>query len=156
MVGEMYPNPNAEPNSNFKKIPLNSKLWRDSSFDEVSIVIIYGSDSDSEVYMGMWEAREDYSEDEESTQTSIGLLAPHKLSEVSCRTCGAKWLEGEPHCEKCGQRMRKGQRWIRQGESGGMVYTEFDADYIEAIYTPKRNVDISTAMKLWLKNNKKG
>ena len=83
MVGEMYPNPNAEPNSNFKKIPLNSKLWRDSSFDEVSIVIVYGSDTDSDVFIGMWEAREDYSEDEESTQTSIGLLAPHKLSEVA-------------------------------------------------------------------------
>ena len=97
---EMYPNPNAEPNSNFKKIPLNSKLWKDSSFDEVSIVIIYGDDSDSSVFIGMWEAREDVEEDEESTQTSIGLLAPHKLSEVSCRTCGAEWLEGEPHCEK--------------------------------------------------------
>ena len=150
MVGEMYLNPNAEPNSNFKKIPLNSKLWRDSSFDEVSIVIIYGFEHDSEVYIGMWEAREDYSEDEESTQTSIGLLAPHKLSEVSCRTCGAKWLEGEPDCEKCGQRMKKGERWIRQGESGGMVHTEFDTEYIEDIYTPKRNVDISTAMEMWL------
>ena len=52
----MYPNPNAEPNSNFKKIPLNSKLWRDSSFDEVSIVIVYGFDTDSDVHIGMWEA----------------------------------------------------------------------------------------------------
>ena len=150
---EMYPNPNAEPNSNFKKIPLNSKLWRDSSFDEVSIVIIYGGDSDSEVYIGMWEAREDFFEedsDDEGFPSSIQLIAPHKLSEVSCRTCGAKWLEGQPHCEKCGQRMRKGETWIRQGESGGMVYTQFDANYIEAIYTPKRNVDISTAMEMWL------
>jgi len=46
--------------------------------------------------------------------------------------------------------MRKGETWIRQGESGGMVYTQFDANYIEAIYTPKRNVDISTAMEMWL------
>ena len=141
----MYPNPNAEPNSNFKKIPLNSKLWRDRNFDEVSIVIIYGGDTDSSVFIGTWEAREDFEEDEPSTQTSIDLLAPHKLSEVSCRTCGAEWLEGQPHCEKCGQRMRKGQRWIRHG-----AYTNFDADYIEAIYTPKRNVDLSTAMELWL------
>ena len=38
----MYPDPNAEPNSNFKKIPLNSKLWKDSSFDQIIMVIIYG------------------------------------------------------------------------------------------------------------------
>ena len=58
----MYANPNAKPNSNFKKISLNSKLWRDSSFDEVSIVIVYGSDTDSDVFIGMWEAREDFIE----------------------------------------------------------------------------------------------
>ena len=146
MINE-YPNPNAKPNSNFKKIPLNSKLWRDSSFDEVSIVIIYGGEYDSDVYIGMWEALEDFIE--EGSPTSIGLLAVHQLSEVSCRTCGAKWLEGQPHCEKCGQRMRKGETWIRKGDRG-LTHTDFDSEYIEAIYTPKRNVDISTAMEMWL------
>ena len=150
---EMYPNPNAKPNSNFKKIPLNSKLWNDSSFDEVSIVVVYGFDTDSEVYIGTWEAIEDFfeegSEDEEFTPTSIGLLAPHKLSPVFCDTCGAEWHEGQPYCESCKHKMKKGKRWIRQG-GGGMTYTEFDSEYIESIYTPKRNVDISTAMELWL------
>ena len=45
------------PNSNFKEIPLNSELWKDSSFDEVSIVIIYGD----EVYVGTWESLENIS-----------------------------------------------------------------------------------------------
>ena len=147
MGNEIYPNPNAEPNSNFKKIPLNSKLWRDSSFDEVSIVIVYGGMEDSDVYIGMWEAAEDFIE--EGSPTSIGLLAPHKLSPVFCDTCGAEWHEGQPYCESCKQKMKKGKRWIRKG-SGGLTYVEFDSEYIEAIYTPKRNVDISTAMELWL------
>ena len=146
-MGNEYLNPNAEPNSNFKEIPLNSKLWRDSSFDEVSIVIIYGGFEDSDVYIGMWEAAEDFIE--EGSPTSIGLLAPHKLSPVFCDTCGAEWHEGQPYCESCKHKMKKGKRWIRQG-GGGMTYTEFDSEYIEAIYTPKRNVDISTAMELWL------
>ena len=147
MGNEIYPNPNAEPNSNFKKIPLNSKLWRDSSFDEVSIVIVYGFDTDSDVYIGMWEALEDFIE--KGSPTSIGLLAPHQLSEVSCDTCGAEWHYSERlDCCKW-ENMKKGKSWIRKG-SGGLTHTEFDSECIEAIYTPKRNVDISTAMELWL------
>ena len=147
MGNEIYPNPNAKPNSNFKKIPLNSKLWRDSSFDEVSIVIVYGFDTDSDVHIGMWEAREDFIE--EGSPTSIGLLAPHQLSEVSCRTCGAEWHFGQRlDCCKW-ENMKKGKTWIKKG-GGGLTYTDFDSEYIEAIYTPKRNVDISTAMELWL------
>ena len=144
MVGEMYPNPNAEPNSNFKKIPLNSKLWRDSSFDEVSIVIVYGFDTDSDVYMGIYEARKDT-----EMLRNWYLRAPHKLSEVSCNTCGTEWHFGQRlDCCKW-ENMKKGKTWIKKG-GGGLTYTEFDSEYIEAIYTPKRNVDISTAMELWL------
>ena len=103
---------------------------------------------DSDVYIGTWEALEDFIE--EGSPTSIGLLAPHKLSEVTCRTCNAEWHFGQRlDCCKW-ENMKKGQRWIRQGESGGMVHTEFDTEYIEDIYTPKRNVDISTAMEMWL------
>ena len=135
-----YQNPNAEPNSNFKKIPLNSKLWRDSSFDEVSIVIVYGFDTDSDVYMGIYEARED--------AEMLGnwyLRAPHKLSEVSCNTCGAEWHFGQRlDCCKW-ENMKKGNSWNRSSRPDS-----FDPEYIEAIYTPKRNVDISTAMELWL------
>ena len=140
----MYPTPNAAPNSNFKKIPLNSKLWRDSSFDEVSIVIVYGFDTDSDVYMGIYEARKDT-----EMLRNWYLRAPHKLSPVFCDTCGAEWHEGQPYCESCKHKMKKGKRWIKKG-SGGLTYVEFDSEYIEAIYTPKRNVDISTAMELWL------
>ena len=125
MVSEKYLNPNAKPNSNFKKIPLNSKLWKDSSFDEVSIVIIYGD----EVYVGTWESLENISssemEDEEFIPTSFGLIGAHKLSE-------------------------DGKRWSRCGGNTGFVYTELESDYIEAIYTPKRDVDLTTAMELWL------
>ena len=45
--------------------------------------------------------------------------------------------------------MRKGETWIRKGDRG-LTHTDFDSEYIEAIYTPKRNVDISTAMEMWL------
>ena len=114
------------PNSNFKEIPLNSELWKDSSFDEVSLVIIYGDD---EVYAGVWESFEDLSEeqmeDKEFTPTTFGLIAAHKLS-------------------------ADGKRWIRCGGDTGFVYTELDSDYVFSIYTPKRDVDISTAMELWL------
>ena len=143
MGNEIYPNPNAKPNSNFKKIPLNSKLWRDSSFDEVSIVIVYGFDTDSDVYIGMWEALEDFIE--KGSPTSIGLLAPHQLSEVSCNTCGAEWHFGQRlDCCKW-ENMKKGNSWNMSSRPD-----TFNPEYIEAIYTPKRNVDISTAMELWL------
>ena len=117
--------PGISPNSNFKEIPLNSELWKDSSFDEVSIVIIYGD----EVYVGTWESLEDISEeemeDEEFVPASFGLIGAHKLSE-------------------------DGKRWSRCGGDTGFVYTELESDYIEAIYTPKRDVDLTTAMELWL------
>ena len=135
-----YQNPNAEPNSNFKKIPLNSKLWRDSSFDEVSIVIVYGFDTDSDVYMGIYEARKDT-----EMLRNWYLRAPHKLSEVSCNTCGAEWHFGQRlDCCKW-ENMKKGNSWNMSSRPD-----TFNPEYIEAIYTPKRNVDISTAMELWL------
>ena len=135
-----YQNPNAEPNSNFKKIPLNSKLWRDSCFDEVSIVIVYGFDTDSDVYMGIYEARKDT-----EMLRNWYLRAPHKLSEVSCNTCGAEWHFGQRlDCCKW-ENMKKGNSWNMSSRPD-----TFNPEYIEAIYTPKRNVDISTAMELWL------
>ena len=117
------------PNSNFKEIPLNSELWKDSSFDEVSIVIIYGD----EVYVGTWESLENISEeemeDEEFIPTSFGLIGAHKLSE-------------------------DGKRWSRCGGDAGLVIPTrlylTSNRHIEAIYTPKRDVDLTTAMELWL------
>ena len=112
------------PNSNFKKIPMNSELWKDESFDEVSLVII----CEDEVFAGVWESLEDIDEDmedEEFTPTSFGLIAAHELSE-------------------------DGKRWIRCGGDTGFVYTKIPSSDILAIYTPKRDVDISIAMELWL------
>ena len=73
------------------------------------------------------------------------ILAPFWLIVLEC------WLQifNQLSASCKWENMKKGKTWIKKG-GGGLTYTDFDSEYIEAIYTPKRNVDISTAMELWL------
>ena len=145
----MYPNPNAEPNSNFKKIPLNSKLWRDSSFDEVSIVIIYGSGAYPDCYMGIREAGEVGGREHgfKEGSRSLALSDYYRLSSLSCEEHGNFTKEHfrPTYCPVDTIRLTKKGTWWSQG--GGIIFLE--SKTIKAIYTPKRNVDILTAKELW-------
>ena len=142
-----YSDPNAEPNSNFKKIPLNSKLWKDSSFDQIIMVIIYGSSAYSNCYIGIREAGE-AEEVAKDGSRSLALSEYYTLTSLSCEEHGNFTKESfrPTYCPVDGTRLIKKGTWWSQG--GGIAFLE--SKIIKAIYTPKRNVDISTARKLWL------
>ena len=138
-----YSDPNAEPNSNFKKIPLNSKLWKDSSFDQIIMVIIYGSGAYPDCYMGIREA----GEVAKDGSRSLALSKYYKMTSLSCEEHGNFTKEHfrPTYCPADGTRLTKKGTWWSQG--GGIVFLE--SKIIKAIYTPKRNVDILTAKELW-------
>ena len=146
----MYPDPNAEPNSNFKKIPLNSKLWKDSSFDQIIMVIIYGSDAYPDCYIGIREAGEvgGIELGFKKGSRSLALSDNSRMTSLSCEEHGNFTKESfrPTYCPIDGTRLTKKGTWWSQG--GGIVF--LNSEYIKAIYTPKRNVDISTAMEMWL------
>ena len=114
----------AEPNTNFKQI--DGDDWFDLEEDN-SYVLITNAPDGGGIFAGIFEEREDYDEhkDDPLWLPTIDLQACHKLSE-------------------------DGKKWIRVGGKYGMSYCEFHPDYIDNIYAPKRDVDVSTTMELWL------
>ena len=142
--------------SNFKEIPLTSKVWGERDFDEVPLILLVcNEDGDtSGVWAGIYEQDEELIENvlsmemlsaEEEEAGELGdpdpfrafyMQACYKLSE-----CGPPKYEG-------------GKKWIRQGsgENGeeGMSHWVFGFGNIDEVYTPKANIDLDAAMELWL------
>ena len=142
--------------SNFKEIPLTSKVWGERDFDEVPLILLVcNEDGDtSGVWAGIYEQDEELIENvlsmdmlsaEEAEAGELGdpdpfrafyMQACYKLSE-----CGPPKYEG-------------GKKWIRQGsgEDGeeGMSTQIFGFGNIDKVYTPKANVDLDAVMELWL------
>ena len=130
--------------SNFKEIPLTSKVWGERDFDEVSLILLV-DDPDggsSGVWAGIYEGPEESDENELDEDgvadpfRTFHMQACFKLSE-----CGPPKYEG-------------GKKWIRQGsgENGeeGMSTWIFGFGNIDEVYTPKANIDLDAAMELWL------
>ena len=137
--------------SNFKEIPLTSKVWGERDFDELKIILLVcNEDGDtSGVWAGIYEQDEELIENVLSMDMvpagelgdpdpfrTFYMQACYKLSE-----CGPPKYEG-------------GKKWIRQGsgEDGeeGMSTWQFGFGNIDGVYTPKANVDLDAVMELWL------
>ena len=137
--------------SNFKEIPLTSKVWGERDFDEVPLILLVcNEDGDtSGVWAGIYEQDEELIENVLSMDMvedgelgdpdpfrTFYMQACYKLSE-----CGPPKYEG-------------GKKWIRQGsgEDGeeGMSTWTFGFGNIDGVYTPKANVDLDAVMELWL------
>ena len=130
--------------SNFKEIPLTSKVWGERDFDEVPLILLVcNEDGDTS---GVWagynvgvEEPDDIELIEDGTADpfrTFYMQACYKLSE-----CSPPKYEG-------------GKKWIRQGsgEDGeeGMSTWQFGFGNIDGVYTPKANVDLDAVMELWL------
>ena len=130
--------------SNFKEIPLTSKVWGEGDFDEVLLILLVDDpDGDaSGVWAGIYEGPEESDENELDEDgvadpfRTFHMQACFKLSE-----CSPPKYEG-------------GKKWIRQGSGKdgeeGMSTQIFGFGNIDGVYTPKANVDLDAVMELWL------
>ena len=130
--------------SNFKEIPLESKVWGDPNFDEVPLILlVYDPDGDlGGVWAGYYEGVEEPDENELVEDESpdpfrtFYMQACYKLSE-----CDPPGYEG-------------GKKWIRQGSGDDgeedMSMYKFAFGIIDGVYTPKANIDLTAVMELWL------
>ena len=130
--------------SNFKEIPLTSKVWGERDFDEVPLILLVcNEDGDtSGVWAGYYEGVE---EPDENELGEDGMADPFRI--IYMQAC-FKLSECDP------PKYEGGKKWIRQGsgEDGeeGMSTWEFGFGNIDGVYTPKANVDLDAVMELWL------
>ena len=137
--------------SNFKEIPLTSKVWGDPNFDEVPLILLVcNEDGDtSGVWAGYYEQDDEQGENVLSYDgVSAGELGwPDPFRTFYMQAC-YKLSECDP------PKYVGGKKWIRQGsgEDGeeGMSTQIFGFGNINGVYTPKANVDLDAVMELWL------
>ena len=130
--------------SNFKEIPLTSKVWGERDFDDVPLILLVcNEDGDtSGVWAGIYEGPE---EPDENELGEDGMADPFRI--IYMQAC-FKLSECDP------PKYEGGKKWIRQGsgEDGeeGMSTQIFGFGNIDGVYTPKANVDLDAVMELWL------
>ena len=137
--------------SNFKEIPLTSKVWGERDFDEVPLILLVcNEDGDTS---GVWAGI--YEQDEELIENilSMDLVEDGELGDPDpFRTF---YMQACYKLSECGPpKYEGGKKWIRQGsgEDGeeGMSTWIFGFGNIDEVYTPKANIDLDAAMELWL------
>jgi len=136
--------------SNFKEIPLTSKVWGDPNFDEVPLILLVcNEDGDTS---GVWAGYYEQDEQGENVLSYDGVSAgelgwPDPFRTFYMQAC-YKLSECSP------PKYEGGKKWIRQGsgEDGeeGMSTWQFGFGNIDGVYTPKANVDLDAVMELWL------
>ena len=137
--------------SNFKEIPLTSKVWGERDFDDVPLILLVCNEdgNTSGVWAGIYEQDEELIENILSMDLvdagelgdpdpfrTFYMQACYKLSE-----CSPPKYEG-------------GKKWIRQGSGKdgeeGMSTWQFGFGNIDGVYTPKADIDLTAVMELWL------
>ena len=137
--------------SNFKEIPLTSKVWGERDFDEVPLILLVcNEDGDTS---GVWAGI--YEQDEELIENvlSMDMVPAGELGDPD--PFRAFYMQACYKLSECGPpKYEGGKKWIRQGsgENGeeGMSTCRFGFGNIEGVYTPKANVDLTAVMELWL------
>ena len=137
--------------SNFKEIPLTSKVWGERDFDEVPLILLV--DDPDGGSSGVWAGI--YEQDEELIENilSMDLVEDGELGDPDpFRTF---YMQACYKLSECGPpKYEGGKKWIRQGsgEDGeeGMSTWQFGFGNIDGVYTPKANVDLDAVMELWL------
>ena len=137
--------------SNFKEIPLTSKVWGERDFDEVPLILLVcNEDGDTS---GVWAGI--YEQDEELIENilSMDLVEDGELGDPDpFRTF---YMQACYKLSECGPpKYEGGKKWIRQGsgEDGeyGMSTRIFGFGNIDKVYTPKADIDLTAVMELWL------
>ena len=130
--------------SNFKEIPLTSKVWGERDFDEVPFILLVDDpDGDtSGVWAGIYEGPE---EPDENELDEDGYADPFRIFHM--QAC-FKLSECDP------PKYEGGKKWIRQGSGKdgeeGMSTWQFGFGNIDGVYTPKADIDLTAVMELWL------
>ena len=137
--------------SNFKEIPLTSKVWGERDFDEVPFILLVDDpDGDSS---GVWAGI--YEQDEELIENvlSMDMVEDGELGDADpFRTF---YMQACYKLSECSPpKYEGGKKWIRQGSGKdgeeGMSTQIFGFGNIDKVYTPKANVDLDAVMELWL------